>query len=558
MSSTFKREIPSTLGSSPPGKIKLVFYMPRDWHSRSTPMPCVVNFHGGGFTIGAPEDDSTWATVMVEQLGACCVSVGYRLAPEHPFPTAVDDGADAVLWLVEHAQELNIDRSRLVTSGFSAGGNLAFTVPMRLHEPDMRLRPTSGEVVKEGVEEDVLARVPDRPRGDGAYDLVEPEEVEEDPSLAHYHVQAIVAFYPCVDFRQSRLERAKTNRKGLNAGMPAFFTDLFDASYLFRSGAHRVRPTYPDDDHRRDSETDDDAMTIDRRTLPGADTQKRSDATTTTTTNYDYDLEGQTRDSDALDPLTQGASSSFELGDGLGSDSGPLGRVPSCDMCDPLLSPAAAPDWMLRRSLPRSLHFFTAEWDDLLREAERFQRRLTRLGKDVHYRCAKGRKHAWDRQPNPYTRNRLREHMYARAAEDLHAALYPPAPRLPAVAFSSQDLKHSPQSGNLDAREILVDEHHADAIDVPAGSVARKSDRGRSSRVGQMLKGAVKGRLGSGSTDEEAVVTIDDETETTATVPETDRNHRPSNGRGRVGGDRPAERVIDRLPTTHSQQYTAS
>ena len=58
------------------------------------------------------------------------VSVGYRRAPEAPFPAAVDDGVDALLYLSRHAPELGLDVSRVVLSGFSAGGNLTVTVPL--------------------------------------------------------------------------------------------------------------------------------------------------------------------------------------------------------------------------------------------------------------------------------------------------------------------------------------------------------------------------------------------------------------------------------------------
>ena len=93
-------------------------------------LPALVFFHGGGWTIG----DLDTHDVVCRQLAAgarCAVfSVDYRLAPEHPFPAAVEDCWFATQFVFDHAQELNIDRSRLAVGGDSAGGNLAAVVAL--------------------------------------------------------------------------------------------------------------------------------------------------------------------------------------------------------------------------------------------------------------------------------------------------------------------------------------------------------------------------------------------------------------------------------------------
>jgi acetyl esterase len=85
----------------------------------------LVYLHGGGWTIG----DLDTHDVLCRQLardGACTVvSVDYRMGPEHRFPAAVDDCVDAFDWLRAHAQELQLDTSRMAVGGDSAGGNLA-------------------------------------------------------------------------------------------------------------------------------------------------------------------------------------------------------------------------------------------------------------------------------------------------------------------------------------------------------------------------------------------------------------------------------------------------
>lgn len=95
----------------------------------------MIHFHSGVFSIGHPVDDKRWlGTVLKTYPDAVLVSVGYRLAPEDPFPVPIEDGVDAILWLRAHAEKYNLDTSRIVLCGDSAGGNLAFTVPLRLHE----------------------------------------------------------------------------------------------------------------------------------------------------------------------------------------------------------------------------------------------------------------------------------------------------------------------------------------------------------------------------------------------------------------------------------------
>jgi len=121
--------------SDRPGEVTVYLYVPKDYEQRRSDKkyPLLVNFHGGGFVVGCGTDDCRWFATVLEMTDAIVASVDYRLAPEFPFPTAVDDGADAVLWLVSQAEELGIDLDRgIVLSGFSAGANLAFTIPLKL------------------------------------------------------------------------------------------------------------------------------------------------------------------------------------------------------------------------------------------------------------------------------------------------------------------------------------------------------------------------------------------------------------------------------------------
>jgi acetyl esterase/lipase len=82
--------------------------------------------HGGGMIMGSNRGaDSTKAFDLALELGFAVVSVGYRLAPEHPHPVPVEECYAGLVWTVEHADELGIDPERLVIGGASAGGGLA-------------------------------------------------------------------------------------------------------------------------------------------------------------------------------------------------------------------------------------------------------------------------------------------------------------------------------------------------------------------------------------------------------------------------------------------------
>ena len=88
-------------------------------------MGCILHIHGGGFVIGSAEAFAPIHRAMAADLNCCIVSVNYRLAPETPFPGAVEDCYAALRWVFENAIELGIDRSRIGVMGESAGGGLA-------------------------------------------------------------------------------------------------------------------------------------------------------------------------------------------------------------------------------------------------------------------------------------------------------------------------------------------------------------------------------------------------------------------------------------------------
>src|SRR5690606_4234773 len=96
-------------------------YRPPSTHSV---LPVVVFIHGGGWSVG--DLDTYDGTARIHAVGAeaVVVSVDYRLAPEHPFPAAVDDVWAVIQWATRHADQIGADPNRLALAGDSAGGNL--------------------------------------------------------------------------------------------------------------------------------------------------------------------------------------------------------------------------------------------------------------------------------------------------------------------------------------------------------------------------------------------------------------------------------------------------
>ncbi|GAB7351810.1 hypothetical protein MBLNU459_g2378t2 [Dothideomycetes sp. NU459] len=114
------------------GEIQLAIFRPKPSPASTAPAksPCIYYIHGGGmitgnqfFGLGHPLD---WT----QQYGAVCVSVGYRLAPEHPDPAPVEDCYAGLLWLRDHYAALGIDAARVMVAGQSAGGGLAAGVAL--------------------------------------------------------------------------------------------------------------------------------------------------------------------------------------------------------------------------------------------------------------------------------------------------------------------------------------------------------------------------------------------------------------------------------------------
>jgi triacylglycerol lipase len=94
------------------------------------PLPCILHMHGGGYMFGSAAAEASRHRLMAASLSCCVASIEYRLAPETPFPGAIEDCYAALAWLVSHAAELDIDASRIGVMGESAGGGLAASLAL--------------------------------------------------------------------------------------------------------------------------------------------------------------------------------------------------------------------------------------------------------------------------------------------------------------------------------------------------------------------------------------------------------------------------------------------
>lgn len=124
---------------APHGTLPARIYTPKSLRKKDGFAPCLVFFHGGGWVIGNLETHDVVCRKLAHEGELMVISAGYRLAPEHRFPAAVEDAITATRWVAANARGLGIDASRLVVGGDSAGGNLAAVVTLDARENGPKL-----------------------------------------------------------------------------------------------------------------------------------------------------------------------------------------------------------------------------------------------------------------------------------------------------------------------------------------------------------------------------------------------------------------------------------
>jgi acetyl esterase len=102
-------------------------------------LPVLLYLHGGGFVVGGIETHDALCRQLARRSGGAVVSLDYRLAPEHPFPAAVDDTWTGLRWLMEHGSTLGLDTRRMAVGGDSAGGTLAAVAALMARDAGVSL-----------------------------------------------------------------------------------------------------------------------------------------------------------------------------------------------------------------------------------------------------------------------------------------------------------------------------------------------------------------------------------------------------------------------------------
>jgi acetyl esterase len=111
------------------------------WAEHAKPnLPVLLYLHGGGFTVGSPETHEALCKHLAHLAHCAVMSLDYRLAPEHTFPTSHNDALDALQWLVANAASLGLDTTRIAIGGDSAGGTLTAATAIAARDAGIDLR----------------------------------------------------------------------------------------------------------------------------------------------------------------------------------------------------------------------------------------------------------------------------------------------------------------------------------------------------------------------------------------------------------------------------------
>jgi acetyl esterase/lipase len=98
------------------------------------PLPLLFVMHGGGWVVGNHDTEGSMSRAVCVRNQMAVISVDYRRAPEHKFPTAIEDGYHAFKWIISNSESLGIDSSRVILAGSSAGGNLIAGLALKLRD----------------------------------------------------------------------------------------------------------------------------------------------------------------------------------------------------------------------------------------------------------------------------------------------------------------------------------------------------------------------------------------------------------------------------------------
>ncbi|EMD36025.1 hypothetical protein CERSUDRAFT_115950 [Gelatoporia subvermispora B] len=132
------------------GEISVQCFIPTPTGQVNKTFPLLIYYHGGAWVFGGLEQDDPFLRALCVHVQMTIVNVDYRLAPEHPYPAAVNDSYTAIKWAVENASALSVDLSKgFIIGGLSAGGNLAAIMVHRAQsDPFFNGRKITGQFLQ--------------------------------------------------------------------------------------------------------------------------------------------------------------------------------------------------------------------------------------------------------------------------------------------------------------------------------------------------------------------------------------------------------------------------
>ena len=221
----------------------------RIYRGTAAPSPAVIYCHAGAFVLGNLDTDHRQCVELARRGGCTIVSVDYRLAPEHPYPAALDDAAAVLQWMWATAADLGVDAGRLAVAGNSAGAALAAGLAQRcaedelpaivgtlLHQPVLDDRPTASKAeflttpAFDGTAASLMWR---HYLGDSA------PTAESVPARHHRLIGAASTFITCSELDPLRDEAVEYARQLMRCGAR---TDL----HLFGGTCHGFDSLVPD------------------------------------------------------------------------------------------------------------------------------------------------------------------------------------------------------------------------------------------------------------------------------------------------------------------------
>ncbi|KAI0761264.1 Alpha/Beta hydrolase protein [Trametes elegans] len=217
--------------------IPVKYYVPTPPNFTGQEFPLFVWYHGGGFVAGTLRHDDTYLRTLCVDLQVSIVSVGYRLAPEHPFPTGFNDAYAGLKWAATHTSMLNASPEKgFVVGGTSAGANLSAAVALRARD-DPFFAPGSGRELTGQMLQTPQVIHPEASPGRFAPELRSMEEQANAPFLTARKVLAFTRALraPPDDPRASPLLAPS------HAGLPRAFVQVFGLDPLRDEGLAYAR-----------------------------------------------------------------------------------------------------------------------------------------------------------------------------------------------------------------------------------------------------------------------------------------------------------------------------